>query len=296
MKQDNLYLNAFIAKNECGGLNIDGSGDISSVFDKNDISIKSNSGDATLITSIKFKDKVNIVKIQINGVSPETNPSFVKCYVNKLEIDFSDVNDIPSTQQFDLTKEINKQIKVNIPKWKSVSELTLYFENEEADYLEIKSIEFYGSSGNQNVNIGELKKSEDENYVPIKGSSVSDSIFSLSKGETVESFVNKNKDKNIFVDFHAKWCGPCKQLGPILCQRASAIGALVLKVDVDQHSDIAKDNGISSIPVVMLYKNGIKVQTMIGFNTQKLEEMINMAKNWVKINLLKNYYWKKFKW
>ena len=279
MQKQAMYLNSLVAKNECGGLNIEGDANISSIFDKNDLSIKSNSGDATLITSIKFKEKVNIVSFQINGVSPETNPSLIKCYVNKSDIDFSDVNDIPATEQFDLTMEINKKIKVNIPKWRGVSELTFYFENEEAEYLEIKSVEFYGSAGNQNVNIGELKKSEDENYVPVKGNDVTDGIFSLNRGETVESFVNKNKDKTIFVDFHAKWCGPCKQLGPILCQKAAAIGAIVLKVDVDQHKNIAAEKGISSIPVVMLYKNGTKIHTMVGFNPNQLDEMINLARN-----------------
>ena len=279
MKREDVFLNSLVAKNESGGLNIEGDSDISAVFDRNDTSIKSNAGDATLITSIKFREQVNIVYIQINGVSSETNPSLIKCYVNKSDIDFSDVNDVPPTQQFDLTKEMNKKIKVNIPKWKGVSELTLYFENEEADHLEIRIIEFYGSPGNSNVNIGELKKSDDENYVPIKGNAVTEGIFNLSRGETIESFVNKNKDKNVFIDFHAKWCGPCKQLGPLLCKKAAEIGAIVLKVDVDQHQNIAAEKGISSIPVVILYKNGVKTQTMVGFNQQKLEEMINLARN-----------------
>ena len=277
MKNNVQDLNCLIATNECGGLNIDGDAGISNIFNNSNNTVKSNSGDATMITSIKFKDKVNIVYIQVVGVSEETNPIIMKCYVNKLDIDFSDVSDIPSTQKFDLKKEINKKIKVNVPKWKNVSELTLYFENEEADYLDIKQIQFFGSAGSQNINIGEMKKSEDENYVPIKGNEVTEGIFSLKSGETIEGFLSKNPGKVVFVDFHAKWCGPCKQLGPILCQKAAEIGALVLKVDIDQHRNIAMENNISSIPVVFLYKDGIKIDSMVGFNPQALDYLISRA-------------------
>jgi thioredoxin 1 len=277
MQTNVLNLNSLISTNECGGLNIDGDAGISNIFNNSNNTVKSNSGDATMITSIKFKDKVNIVYIKVDGVSEETNPTIMKCYVNKLDIDFSDVSDVPSTQKFDLKKEINKKIKVNIPKWKNVSELTLYFENEEADYLNIKQIQFFGSSGSHNINIGEMKKSEDENYVPIKGNEVTEGIFSLKSGETIEGFLSKNPGKAVFVDFHAKWCGPCKQLGPILCQKAAEIGALVLKVDIDQHRNIAVANNISSIPVVVLYKNGQKIDSMVGFNPQALDNLIGRA-------------------
>jgi thioredoxin len=265
-------LNNYVIKKESGGLNIEGDSDISAVFDKSDNTIKSNSGDATMITSIKFKDKVNITSIQINGVTSETNPVSMKCYVNKMDIDFSDISDIPSTQQFNLTKDMNKPIKVNIPKWKNVSELTIYFENEEADYLEIRQILFFGSAGSQNVNIGEMKKLEDENYVP-------EGVFILKKGDTIENFMSKNPGKYIFVDFHATWCGPCKQLGPILCKKATSVGALVLKVDIDQHRRIAEMNGISSIPVVFLFKDGRKLDSMVGFNPERLDQMINLVSN-----------------
>lgn len=272
MKKTLICLNKLIATNECGGLNIEGDSDISPLFRDSNKTVKSNSGDATMITSIKFKDKVNIASIQIDGVSEETNPKLMKCYINKIEIDFSDVNDIPSTQQFDLTKVINEPIKVNIPKWKNVSELTIYFENDEADNLELKKINFYGTPGSQNINIGDMKKSEEESG-PIEG------VFDLNRGETIEGFLEKNPGKYIFVDFHATWCGPCKSLGPILIQKATAVGALVLKVDIDKHQSIAASNGVSSIPYVILYKDGIKIDSMVGFNPELLEQMINHISN-----------------
>ena len=271
-------LNTYIIRKETGGLNIEGDSDISQIFESNENTIKSNSGDASMILSIKFREPVNVQTIQIDGISSETNPIIMKCYVNRLDIDFSDVNDIPNTQQFNLSKDMNKKIKVNIPRWRNVSELTIYFENEEADQLNIKTIYFYGASNSPSINIGEMKKTEDEDYVPIKPREGAENIFDLKPGETIEGFLAKHPGKSIFVDFHATWCGPCKQLGPLLCQKAIQIGAIVLKIDVDKHHSIASRNNISSIPVVFLYKNGIKIDNMVGFNPNQLEVMINKAK------------------
>lgn len=266
MKINKVCLNNAILRNQCGGLNIEADSDISNIFDDSDTTIKSNKGDATMIASIKFKDQVNIEFIKIVGISDETNPVSMKCYINKLDIDFSDVSDIPATQNFDLSKDINKEIRVNIPKWKNVSELTLYLENEEAEQLIIKQVAFYGSSGYDNLNIGMIKKGDDEE----------NGIYNLNKGESIDNFIGKNPGKYIFIDFHAEWCGPCKQLGPILCQKAIKARALVLKIDIDKHRDIASSYGISSIPFIILMKDGTKLDTMVGFNPQKLEQMINL--------------------
>ena len=53
---------------------------------------------------------------------------------------------------------MGKKISVKIPKFKNISELCLFFVNEDANYIKINSIRFYGSLGEVNIDFGEMKK------------------------------------------------------------------------------------------------------------------------------------------
>jgi thioredoxin 1 len=73
-------------------------------------------------------------------------------------------------------------------------------------------------------------------------------------------------DRLIVVDFHADWCGPCKMLGPVLEQVAGEFPGKVTigKVNVDHAKDIARREGVSSIPDVRIYRDGKEVERFIG--------------------------------
>ena len=84
-------------------------------------------------------------------------------------------------------------------------------------------------------------------------------------------------EKPTIVDFFATWCGPCKMLSPILEQvDASSNGEYnVVKVDVDESYDIAKQFGIMSVPTMIVFKNGEEKEKMIGLRQKTpIEECV----------------------
>ena len=72
------------------------------------------------------------------------------------------------------------------------------------------------------------------------------------------------------VDFNATWCGPCRMLAPIVDQLADELDdrAEFYSVDVDENNALAQQFGISSIPCLVVLKNGQEVGRTIGFQPQ----------------------------
>lgn len=85
-----------------------------------------------------------------------------------------------------------------------------------------------------------------------------------------------NSDKPVLVDFWAAWCGPCKMLSPIISQIANENKNIkVGKVNVEEQQKLAYEYGVQSIPTLVLFKDGMPVDTTIGYvSKEHIEKMI----------------------
>jgi putative thioredoxin len=95
------------------------------------------------------------------------------------------------------------------------------------------------------------------------------------KDVTTQSFradvLEASRKAPVLVDFWAPWCGPCKQLAPVLEKAVAASGGRVtlVKMNIDEHPGIAGQLGIQSIPAVIAFKNGQPVDGFMGAIPEK---------------------------
>lgn len=91
-------------------------------------------------------------------------------------------------------------------------------------------------------------------------------------GVTMINFINEanfNEETNsgtVLVDFYADWCGPCRMMSPVLEQVSESIKEVkIVKVNTDENQQLSVKFGISSIPALLLFKDGVVVDQAVGY-------------------------------
>ena len=94
------------------------------------------------------------------------------------------------------------------------------------------------------------------------------SVLSLNQNNFEEI---KSSEKTVLIDFYADWCGPCRMVSPIVDKIASEHPEyLVCKVNVDDEPELANEFEVSSIPTLVVMRDGESVNQSVGAKPEPL--------------------------
>ena len=94
--------------------------------------------------------------------------------------------------------------------------------------------------------------------------------------ESVNEFRNEVASGTVLVDFFATWCGPCQMLAPVIEELDKKRNIKVLKVDVDELGDLAREFRVMSIPTLIVFKDGKMAKKELGYMPlERLEALIS---------------------
>ncbi len=100
------------------------------------------------------------------------------------------------------------------------------------------------------------------------------SVLSVNKSNFQEL---KNSEKTVLIDFYADWCGPCRMVSPIVDEIANENSEILVgKVNVDEEPELASSFDVSSIPMLVVMKNGVVVNQAVGARPK--EQILSMLK------------------
>ncbi len=95
-----------------------------------------------------------------------------------------------------------------------------------------------------------------------------------------ENFASSTADGVVLVDFFAEWCGPCKMMAPILEEIAQELEgtATIAQIDVDGAQELATEFQVTSVPTLILFKNGSEVERVVGLKDKDtLKHLVTSA-------------------